>query len=89
MSATDMDKKLGYKGRMRKVANNLRKFGMLEGEKAKLRDYHTIMIKDKLKHIEKIGIVKYSNNLGMMCGVSGSTIKSDFSIMKRYGVIPK
>ena len=32
-----MDKQLGLKGRMRKVANNLRKFGMLEGERAKFR----------------------------------------------------
>ena len=87
MTPSEMDAKLGLKNRMRKVANNLRKFGMLEGETAKLSDYHIQMIKDGLDVIAEKGVRKYAEELGEMCGVSPSTIRSDYSIMKRYGKI--
>ena len=87
MTPSEMDAKLGLKNRMRKVANNLRKFGMLEGETAKLSDYHIQMTRDGLDLITKKGVRKYAEELGKMCGVSPSTIRSDYSIMKRYGKI--
>ena len=87
MTAAEMDASLGLKNRMRKVANNLRKFGMLEGETARLSDYHTIMIKDGLEHIAEKGVRNYCRELSKKCGVSDSTVKSDYSIMKRYGKI--
>ena len=87
MTAAEMDTTLGLKHRMRKVANNLRKFGMLEGETARLSDYHTIMIKDGLEHIAEKGVRNYCRELSKKCGVSDSTVKSDYSIMKRYGKI--
>jgi predicted methyltransferase len=87
MLPAEMDATLGLKHRMRKVANNLRKFGMLEGETAKLSDYHIQMTKDGLDVIAEKGVRKYAEELGKMCGVSASTIRSDYSIMKRYGVI--
>ena len=82
-----MDKELGYTNRMRKVGNNLRKFGMLKGEKGKLSDYHIQMKNDGLEKIASKGIRPYCEELGKMCSVSGSTIRSDYSIMKRYGLI--
>ena len=87
MTAAEMDASLGLKNRMRKIANNLRKFGMLEGETAKLSEYHTIMIKDGLEHIAEKGVRNYCRELSKKYGVSDSTIKSDYSIMKRYGKI--
>ena len=87
MTAAEMDTTLGLKHRMRKVANNLRKFGMLEGETAKLSEYHTIMINDGLEHIAEKGVRKYCRELSKTCGVADSTIISDYSIMKRYGKI--
>ena len=87
MTAAEMDASLGLKNRMRKVANNLRKFGMLEGETAKLSEYHTIMINDGLEHIAEKGVRNYCRELGKTCGVADSTIKSDYAIMKRYGKI--
>jgi DeoR/GlpR family transcriptional regulator of sugar metabolism len=45
------------------------------------------MTKDGLDVIAKKGVRKYAEELGKMCGVSASTIRSDYSIMKRYGVI--
>ena len=87
MTAAEMDASLGLKNRMRKIANNLRKFGMLEGETAKLSEYHTIMINDGLEHIAEKGVRKYCRELSKTCGVADSTIISDYSIMKRYGLI--
>ena len=63
MTAAEMDASLGLKNRMRKIANNLRKFGMLEGETAKLSEYHTIMINDGLEHIAEKGVRKYCREL--------------------------
>ena len=82
-----MDEMLGYARRMGKVANNLRKFGMLKEEKAKLSIYHTQIIKDGLDLIAKEGIIKYCKRLGELNGVSGDTDKSDYAIMKRYRVV--
>lgn len=82
-----MDSRLGLNNRMRKVANNLRKFGMLEGETANLRDYHTAMIQDGLEHIADKGIRNYCEELGKKSGVKGTTIRTDYAIMKRYGKI--
>ena len=87
MTPSEMDAKLGLKNRMKVVASNLRKFGMLEGETAKLSDYHIQMTRDGLDLITKKGVRKYAEELGKMCGVSPSTIRSDYSIMKRYGKI--
>ena len=87
MTAAEMDASLGLKNRMRKIANNLRKFGMLEVETAKLSEYHTIMINDGLEHIAEKGVRKYCRELSKTCGVADSTIISDYSIMKRYGKI--
>jgi len=87
MSSAEMDRKLGLKERMRKVANNLRKFGMLEGETAKLSVYHLQIMNDGLKYIAEKGIRNYSRELGDKHSVSFQTIKSDYTIMKRYGII--
>lgn len=87
MTNVEMDKELGLTNRMRKVANNLRKFGQIEGEKSNTREYHREMAKDGLKKIQKEGIRNYCDRVGEKFGVSGSTIKSDYSIMKRYGMI--
>ena len=87
MSPGQMDSKLGLARRMKVVASNLRKFGMLEGETANLSDYHTTMIKDGLEHIAAKGIRNYCEELGKNCGVKGTTIRTDYAIMKRYGKI--
>ena len=87
MTSAEMDARLGLSNRMRKVANNLRKFGMLEGETANLSDYHTTMIQDGLEHIAEKGVRNYCEELGKNCGVKGTTIRTDYAIMKRYGKI--
>lgn len=78
---------LGTNKRMGKVANNLRKFGMLKEENARLSIYHTQIIKDGLDLIAKEGVRKYCERLGKLNGVSSATIKSDYAIMKRYRVV--
>jgi len=82
-----MDARLGLTNRMRKVANNLRKFGMLEGETANLSEYHIQIQHDGLEDIAEKGVRNYCRELSKKYGVSDSTIKSDYSIMKRYGKI--
>ena len=87
MTSAEMDARLGLSNRMRKVANNLRKFGMLEGETANISHYHTTMIQDGLEHIADKGIRNYCEELGKNYGVKGTTIRTDYAIMKRYGKI--
>ena len=87
MSSAEMDKALGLTNRMRKVANNLRKFNQLEGEKANLQKYHYDMIDRGVEEIQKEGVRVYCRRVGEKFGVSESTIKGDYSIMKRYGLI--
>jgi hypothetical protein len=87
MTTTEMDRKLGLTNRMRKVRNNLKKFGQIEGEKGKSREYHRDMVKKGLQKIQEEGIINYCNRVGEKFGISGSTIKSDYAIMKRYGII--
>ena len=74
MTSKEMDEELGLTNRMRKVANNLRKFNQLEGEKANLQKYHYDMIDKGVEEIQKEGVKE-------------DTIKGDYSIMKRYGLI--
>ena len=45
------------------------------------------MIKDGLEHIAAKGIRNYCEELGKNCGVKGTTIRTDYAIMKRYGKI--
>ena len=87
MTSAEMDARLGLSNRMRKVANNLRKFGMLEGETANISHYHTTMIQDGLEHIADKGIRNYCEELGKNYGVKGTKIRTDYAIMKRYGKI--
>jgi len=82
-----MDAELGLKRRMGKVGNNLRKFGMLDGEKAKIQPYHKLMIADGLKVIASAGVNIYCRNLGALNGISEGTVKSDYASLKRYKVI--
>jgi len=87
MSAAEMDIELGLTNRMRKVANNLRKFNQLEGESANLQNYHHDMMKSGIEKIKEEGVRVYSRRLGEKYGKSFQTIKSDYNIMKRYGLI--
>ena len=87
MTAAEMDIELGLNNRMRKVANNLRKFNQLEGETANLQNYHNGMIKTGVKKIQDEGVRVYCRRAGEKYGISDSTIKGDYSIMKRYGLI--
>ena len=82
-----MDKELGYTNRMRKVGNNLRKFGMLKGETANLQDYHYECIEIGLEEIDKIGGRDMCRKLGEKYKKSSETIRSDMLIMKRYGLL--
>ena len=87
MSSAEMDKALGLTNRMRKVANNLRKFNQLEGENANLRDYHYDMIERGVRKIQEEGVRVYCRRVGEKFGVKEGTIKGDYSIMKRYRLI--
>jgi hypothetical protein len=87
MSAAEMDVELGLTNRMRKVANNLRKFNQLEGETANLQNYHNDMIDRGVEKIQKEGVRVFSRRVGERYGKSADTIKSDYTIMKRYGLI--
>jgi hypothetical protein len=87
MTAKEMDKELGLTNRMRKVANNLRKFNQLEGEKANLQKYHYDMIDRGVKKIQEEGVRVYCRRMGDKLGVSEMTLLSDYAIMKRYGLI--
>jgi hypothetical protein len=87
MTAADMDKELGYKNRMRNVGNNLRKFGLLDGESSTLQLYHTDMIDMGLDVIDKKGNRVVCRELGKKYNKSPETIRGDMMIMKRYGVI--
>ncbi len=87
MTPMEMDKELGLTNRMRKVANNLRKFSQLEGESANLRDYHYDMIDRGVEEIQEEGVRVYCRRVGELFGVKEATIKGDYSIMKRYGMI--
>jgi len=82
-----MDVELGLTNRMRKVANNLRKFNQLEGEKANLQNYHYDMIDRGVAEIQDEGVRIYCRRMGEKFGKSANTIKSDYTIMKRYGLI--
>jgi len=82
-----MDSKLGLKRRMSKVGNNLRKFGMLVDETAKLQVYHFQIIADGESYIAKKGVRAYCEMLGSQHGVSMDTIKGDYHIMKRYKLV--
>ena len=75
------------RNRFRKVGNNLRKFGQLEGEEGVLRDYHKQILKDGLNKIQSKTVRGYSEELGKLCGVSMDTVKTDYAIMKRYRLI--
>jgi hypothetical protein len=75
------------RNRFRKVGNNLRKFGQLEGEEGSLRDYHKQVLKDGLKKIQEEGIRVYCRRMSVKYDVSDSTIKGDYSMMKRYRLI--
>ena len=87
MTSAEMDEELGLTNRMRKVANNLRKFNQLEGEKANLQKYHYDMIDRGVEEIQKEGVRVYCRRVGEINGVKEDTIKGDYSIMKRYGLI--
>jgi len=87
MTAADMDKELGFKNRMRKVGNNLRKFGMLEGETADLQSYHHELIKIGQQKIDEIGGREICRTLGEKYKRSSETSRSDMLIMKRYGLL--
>ena len=89
MTVGEMDKQLGLTNRMRKVANNLRKFGQIEGEGAKQKEYHKQIVDDGLDTIQKEGVINYCNRIGEKHGVRGTTIKSDYAIMKRYHIIKR
>lgn len=87
MTPAEMDKELGLTNRMRKVGNNLRKFQQLEGEEANLQNYHYDMIDRGVAEIQEEGVRVYCRRMGEKLGKSESTIKSDYTIMKRYGLI--
>lgn len=87
MTAAEMDKELGYTNRMRKVGNNLRKFKQLEGERANLQNYHYDMIERGVEEIQKEGVRVYCRRMSEKLGISESTIRGDYTIMKRYGLI--
>ena len=87
MTPAEMDKELGLTNRIRKVANNLRKFKQLEGEKANLQNYHYDMIDRGVEEIQEEGVRVYRRRMGEKYGKSADTIKSDYTIMKRYGLI--
>jgi hypothetical protein len=87
MTPMEMDKELGLTNRMRKVANNLRKFNQLEGEKANLQKYHYDMIDRGVEEIQEEGVRVYCRRAGEKFGVKEGTMLSDYAIMKRYGLI--
>ena len=87
MTPAEMDKELGLTNRMRKVGNNLRKFQQLEGEEANLQNYLYDMIDRGVAEIQEEGVRVYCRRMGEKLGKSESTIKSDYTIMKRYGLI--
>ena len=87
MTAAEMDIELGLTNRMKVVANQLRKFNQLEGETGTQTEYHKQIIKDGLQVIQEEGIRVYCRRVGEKYGVSDSTVKGDYSVMKRYGLI--
>ena len=82
-----MDAELGVVRRMKVVASNLRKFGQLEGETAKIQPYHNEIIEMGQNRINETGIRNICIVLGDKYGLSDATIKSEYSVMKRYGLI--
>jgi hypothetical protein len=87
MAPAEMDFILGLRNRMRKIANNLRKFNQLEGETANLQNYHYDMIDRGVEEIQEEGVRVYCRRIGEKFGVKEDTVKGDYSIMKRYGLI--
>ena len=63
MAPAEMDFILGLRNRMRKIANNLRKFNQLEGETANLQNYHYDMIDRGVEEIQEEGVRVYCRRI--------------------------
>ena len=86
MNYTEMAEATGS-GRIKNIALNLRKFGMIEGETSNMKDYHRRIIATGLKKINEAGVRTYCDKLGKEFGISPATIRSEYAHMKRYGLI--
>ena len=53
------------------------------------KEYHKQIVDDGLDTIQKEGVINYCNRIGEKHGVRGTTIKSDYAIMKRYHIIKR
>ena len=51
------------------------------------KNYHKQVLKDGLKKIQEEGIRVYCRRMSVKYDVSDSTIKGDYSMMKRYRLI--
>lgn len=86
MTNKEMEEITGSK-QIRNTGANLRKFGMLKGESSNMRGYHRKLIVAGQNKINKKGVRGYCVELGKEFGCSPATIRSDYAIMKRYGLI--